>query len=305
MLGQGYSATARSPTVLDEATNLLLTYLLAFLFTCLLTLTLLCSYLFTSLSKEVEENERWVTHPGQQCWWVLAGCTCAVSWYDAKEKMPEADHIVMTERFGVQGCVIIWEWSDIHIKTWLVKEQNRWQSGSGYNIQQFFDDTFKMAKAWRGHCHLKGYGDGWLGTGATSHDQMCWAYLCEKYKQDIRHQDVTEFLRTKTLLQQLESLVCVQPDGQELSAFKDLLLLLKRRCDHHNVQWSFHVFCRMAYHIESGMRGLLGKTCALSRRCIMVTTLMEFCLPLCGKVTSRFDLFKNTDNPRITKLLSM
>ena len=105
--------------------------------------------------------------------------------------MPEADHIVMTERFGVHGCVQIWEWCDEHIKIWLVKEQNRWQSGSGYNIQQFFDDNFNMAKTWRDHCRSKGYSDGTWGTGATSHDQMCWTYLCEKYKKDNQHLDVT------------------------------------------------------------------------------------------------------------------
>ena len=80
---------------------------------------------------------------------------CAKSSYDAKDQNLTADHIVMTERFGVQGCVVLWEWCDDRIRSWLVKEQNRWQSGSGYNIQQLFDDTFKMAKAWREHCKFK------------------------------------------------------------------------------------------------------------------------------------------------------
>ena len=97
----------------------------------------------------------------------------------------------------------------------------------------------------------------------------------------------------------------MQPDGQELSAFKELQQLLKKRCDHRNSQWNFHTFCRLAYHIESGMRGLLGKSCASSRRCLMVVTLMEFCLPLCGEVSSRFDLFKNMDGPRVVKLLNL
>ena len=138
-------------------------------------------------SNQAEPHERWIIDEDETCWWVLAGCTCVESWYIAKLTHPLLDCITMTQRFGIQNCVIIWPWSDQAIRYWLVKEQNRWQSGSGYNIQHVFDDVQKMWSSWKTHCATNNFTDSSWGTGASSHDQMCWSFLNEKFKKDSRY----------------------------------------------------------------------------------------------------------------------
>ena len=116
MATNGYSATARSPTILLPAA----------------------------------ESESWCE--GEPCMWVYGGCTCAEAWYGAKMKYSDRACINVTCVHGIQGCVLLWDWTDPVVLSWMVVEQNRWQSGSGYNIQQFMADVTDYSAAWAQHC---------------------------------------------------------------------------------------------------------------------------------------------------------
>ena len=51
----------------------------------------------------------------------------------------------------------------------------------------FFDDVQKMWPSWKTHCATNNFTDSSWGTGASSHDQMCWSFLSEKFKKDSRY----------------------------------------------------------------------------------------------------------------------
>ena len=88
-------------------------------------------------------------------------------------------------------------------------EQNRWQSGSGYNIQQYFHDLNCYNVLWKKHCELNGYSHKTWGKGAASHDRMCESFLRDTFGADLHVDTVTELNRTLAFMRALHMLLLV------------------------------------------------------------------------------------------------
>ena len=88
-------------------------------------------------------------------------------------------------------------------------DQNRWQSGSGYNIQQYFHDLNCYNVLWKKHCELNGYSHETWGKGAASHDRMCESLLRDTFGADLHVDTVTELNRTLAFMRALHMLLLV------------------------------------------------------------------------------------------------
>ena len=59
----------------------------------------------------------------------------------------------------------------------MVNEFNAHQSGSMFNLQQYQAKLHEYHAAWRDHMKKKGWDWDSFGTGETSQDNRCWAFL--------------------------------------------------------------------------------------------------------------------------------
>lgn len=115
----------------------------------------------------------------------------------------------MTEKYGILGSVLLWDWVRPSVLSWIVVELNKHQSGSGYNVQQYLHDVDQYHKEWSQHCHDSGFSYKTWGKGASSHDRMCETFLKDKYGADLHVDTVTEFTRTHTFMKALHMLSLV------------------------------------------------------------------------------------------------
>ena len=124
--------------------------------------------------KDAAPHEQWCSDSN----WVLGGCTCIESWYRAKASNPESTVVGVAEELGFQGIIKIHMHSPSDVDRFFVLEQNKWQHGVAYNLQQFLADILVYQAAWCKHKKDNRLLDCCWGTGDMSHDRHIFFCMC-------------------------------------------------------------------------------------------------------------------------------
>ena len=127
-----------------------------------------------AVMKEAAPHEKWC-HDSN---WVLGGCTCIESWYIGKASQPESALIGVTETLGFQGVIMIHMHAPSDVEHFYVLEQNKWQHGAAYNLQQFIADILVYQAAWTSHKEASHLTATCWGTGDMSHDRRTVLCVC-------------------------------------------------------------------------------------------------------------------------------
>ena len=179
----------------------------------------------------------------------------------------------MTKEIGFTNIIITYDWLPADVENFLVKEWNRWQSGYWYNTQQFWDDLDEYGVAWAAEVDRTNPSRRW-GTGDMSHDRRCWSFLQERYGEDLRVMDITDFVRGRTWLNQM----------RQLNALDEVKELMKARVDHRNKNYNHQLFIKIGYSVECTLRNVSGGFMIAERRRIITLAIHKFAMPLVNEV---------------------
>ena len=227
--------------------------------------------------------------------WGFAAMTCMEAWYDAKDEDGDNPMIRITETTGFTSMILLEDFCFFtpDVERWCVLEQNEWQFGSGYNIQQYWSDNIGYNNSWQKEIDAVNPKRIW-GTGDMSHDRKCWKFLSDNFER-LRVADITEFLHTRTWINQT----------QASGVFESMKKLASLRLDHSHHAFNHARFMRIAYALESATRTCLDKTTTLRRHALVVEIFTQFAMPLVQESRSEFLLHRDGDASRIAQLLTM
>ena len=242
----------------------------------------------------VDEGQRWVDSP--YCAFCYAAATCLESWHIAILDEPENKLLQVTQRVGFTNVIELVKKTPSDVLLWIVKEWNRWNTGSGWNLQQQISEIKRYDQQWS----TKKKKEGWIGnfkwgTGELSHDKQMWEYLVGIHGTELIVADQTEFLRSRTWITQLERKECMP----------ELLKVVKKFCYHQHPKYTIHEFMKVGYSIESTLRSHYSSLLTPSRMKLMLLVLHEFALPLSTNCGAKFLLHEHGDAARIERLLLM
>ena len=97
--------------------------------------------------KQVHVSEIWCAASDGACYWAMASCTCTEGWYDAKLLHPTKPCVVVTERTGIPA-ILLHPKSTADVDEWVVCHFNRWQKGTDFNVQQYFNCNDMYDSSW-------------------------------------------------------------------------------------------------------------------------------------------------------------
>ena len=86
--------------------------------------------------KKVKAILAWVAPEFGTCFWSLASATTTEAWVDAKRAAPNKQCVTVTEKVGIPSILVHEDATD-DVDTYIIREQNRWQDGSDFNVQQY------------------------------------------------------------------------------------------------------------------------------------------------------------------------
>ena len=123
----------------------------------------------------VPHDKRWCDDDRARL--LYGAATCFEAWLRAKAKQPLNPYITITEQTGFNNVIDLHPRCPRVVLTWVVNEFNAHQSGSMFNLQQYQAKLHEYHAAWRDHMKKKGWDWDSFGTGETSQDNRCWAFL--------------------------------------------------------------------------------------------------------------------------------
>ena len=244
--------------------------------------------------KKAKAMELWCLPEWGVCVWSLASATCGEGWYEAKSEAPTRDCVCVTEHAGIPAIMVHEDATD-EVDIYVINEQNRWQDGSSFNVQQYLHENDSLAKSWTDEQRTKEWTKSTWGSGVNSHDSQCWSFITENWDKSSRHCDtITEFLHTRTFLEQLRN----------QGVYDMLMSTLAEDVEHKNANLNYNRFAGIAYSIDSALRtNLVGdSSLPAQRKSTLLHLSLKFALPCVDDPHTTFVLFEQGSASKFKRL---
>ena len=154
--------------------------------------------------RPVPDHLKWTADPRARL--SYAAATCAESWLDAKRQEPSNPQIVITQKVGFTGCIDLRPWTSRPVLKWIVKEWNRHQHGSGFNIQQYCNMLEEYHSGFMSYMKTMEWDWDSFGVGAASVDSRTWEWMTDTYEAqgDLYCADINEYNHSRTFIKALK-----------------------------------------------------------------------------------------------------
>ena len=152
------------------------------------------------------------------------------------------------------------------VVTWIVNDANKFQSGSGFSVQQLLGASEDYSASWQSKKVDMGWKNSNFGKGPYSHDALCWTHLQDTFRDDLRFSCYQHFEKCNSIIYQLK----------KLHEYDELKALLKARFDHKNKNLKLSSWVCNAWQCQHS----LSQQIETNFRASLVLCLITFTMPL-------------------------
>ena len=201
--------------------------------------------------------------------WLLGAATCAEGGYDAIRLQPENPNCIGLFSEGLENSIEVHMDAPTDVVTWVVNDANKFQSGSGFSVQQLLFVTEEYGQSWASKKKDMAWSNKTFGKGPYSHDNQMWAHLKATYQEDLRFRLRTHFEKANGIIHQLKA----------IKAYEPLRHILKTQFNHKHKALNLETWVRNAWECEHALRNDCSDI-ADRMKPIIFLSLVKFTMPL-------------------------
>ena len=205
--------------------------------------------------------------------WFLGAATCGEGGYKAMSTCWTDPNVEGLWSEGMVNAIEVDDDAPPDVITWIVNDANKFQSGSGFSVQQLLAVTDEYSSSWTAKKSDMKWNNKTFGKGPYSHDQQLWTHLKDTYQDDLQFRSRIQYEKVNGILHQVRQLKCMD----------DLNVLLKTNFNHKHKALNLETWVNHAWQCENSLRHMSAMSEVNSPQCLkstMLLALIEFTMPL-------------------------